>query len=110
MSGRVTTHPILGALPAATLVRFTFHGQTVEGLEGEPIAAALMAAGIRTLRHTEGHGHARGVYCGIGHCYECRVSVNGQAGLRACITPVQAGMVVDPEVQPPAVTGGETHE
>jgi sarcosine oxidase subunit alpha len=106
MSGRVTEHPILGKLPEAKFVRFTFNGQTVEGIEGEPIAAALLAQGLQTLRHTEGKGHPRGIYCGIGHCYECRVAVNGQAGFRACITPVAAGMVVESAVTPPPPTTG----
>lgn len=94
MSGRVTAHPVLGALPPAKFVRFTFDGRTVEGVEGEPIAAALLAQGIRAFRHSEARGHARGIYCGIGHCFECRVAINGQAGFRACITPVEEGMVV----------------
>ena len=95
MSGRVTTHPILGPLPAGKSVHFTFNGQAVAGIEGEPIAAALLALGIRTLRHSERNGKPRGIYCGIGHCYECRVAINGQPGFRACITPVQDGMVVE---------------
>ncbi|HYG59368.1 MAG TPA: (2Fe-2S)-binding protein [Symbiobacteriaceae bacterium] len=107
MSGRVTTHPILGNLPPAKPVTFTFDGRAVEGMEGEPIAAALLANGIRILRHSEAGCQPRSIYCGIGHCYECRVSVNGQAGFRACITPVQAGMVVEPAVEPPpAAIGG----
>lgn len=101
MSGRVITHPILGPLPAGNVVTFTFDGRTVEGIEGEPIAAALLAQGVRTLRRSERTGEPRGIYCGIGHCFECRVTVNGQAGIRACITPVQDGMVVE------SAAGGE---
>jgi len=95
VSGRVITHAILGPLPAGNVVTFTFDGATVEGIEGEPIAAALMAQGTRTLRHCERTGEPRGIYCGIGHCFECRVTVNGQAGVRACVTPVHDGMVVE---------------
>ncbi|HYF93032.1 MAG TPA: (2Fe-2S)-binding protein [Symbiobacteriaceae bacterium] len=100
MSGRVVTHPILGNLPAGRVVRFTFNGRAVEGIEGEPIAAALLAVGIRTLRHSERNGAPRGIYCGIGHCYECQVAIGGQPGFRACITPVQEGMVVESEATP----------
>ncbi|HWI63658.1 MAG TPA: (2Fe-2S)-binding protein [Symbiobacteriaceae bacterium] len=101
MNGRVLSHPILGAAPATQRVVFTFDGRPVEAVDGEPIAAALLANGIRTLRHSERGAHPRGIYCGIGHCYECRVVVDGQPGVRACITPVRAGMVVESEVKAP---------
>lgn len=39
----------------------------------------------------------RGLYCGMGVCFECVVTVNGQSA-RACITPVSEGMIV--ELQP----------
>ncbi|WRU97601.1 2Fe-2S iron-sulfur cluster-binding protein [Priestia filamentosa] len=35
------------------------------------------------------------MYCNIGHCYECRVSVNGQQGVRACVTPLKEGMIIE---------------
>ncbi|MFZ5826875.1 MAG: (2Fe-2S)-binding protein [Bacillota bacterium] len=101
---RVLTHPILGDAPRERLVTFTFDGQEITGHEGEPIAAALMASGIRTLRRSERTGEPRGVYCGIGHCYECRVTVDGVASLRSCITPVQEGIRVESGSRPP---GGE---
>jgi hypothetical protein len=47
---RVTVHPILGELPTEPLVEFTFDGDVVAGRAGEPIAAALFAAGYRVLR------------------------------------------------------------
>lgn len=101
---RVLTHPILGAAPDGRIVTFTFDGQSVEGYEGEPIAAALLALGIRTLRRTERNGEPRGIYCGIGHCYECRVTVDGAVGKRSCITHVQAGIRVE---SGQGSTGGE---
>lgn len=94
--GRVHEHPVLGPAPAAETVEFRFDGRPVPGHLGEPVAAALLAAGIRTLRRHEAHGDPRGLFCGIGHCYECQVTVNGQPGVRACLTPVQAGLRVTP--------------
>ncbi|HEY3364047.1 MAG TPA: (2Fe-2S)-binding protein [Symbiobacteriaceae bacterium] len=108
MSGRVTDHPILGRAPERNLVSFIFNGQTVQGYEGEPIAAALLALGIRVLRRSEVNGEARGLYCGIGHCFECRVVVNGEPNLRSCLTPVRASIVVESAVTPPGDwNGGE---
>ena len=61
----------------------------------EPLAAALLAHGIRVCR-TISHDHtARGVFCGIGVCGDCVMQVNGVPGIRACVTPVQDGMRVE---------------
>lgn len=101
---RILDHPVLGPLPQRETYTFTYAGRPVTALAGETIGAALLAAGIRTLRHHEVSGRPRGMYCAIGHCYECRVTVNGVPGVRACLTPVAPGMVVEPG------TGGEdTH-
>ena len=57
------------------------------------MAAALTAAGIKGLRRTRS-GEARGVFCGMGVCYECLVTVDGRPGQRACMTRVRDGMSV----------------
>lgn len=92
---RITDHPVLGPLPEATEVRFTFRGQPMTARAGEPIGAALMAAGILALRNHEVTGEPRGIFCAIGQCMECRVTVSGQPGVRACLTPVRGGEVVE---------------
>ena len=69
-------------------------GQPVPAYEGETIAAALLAAGRRTLRHTIPGGESRGLFCGIGVCFDCLVMVDGMHTVRACVTPVQDGMQV----------------
>ena len=76
------------------LVEFTFDGAAVEGREGEPIAAALFAAGYRVLRTMPRFGDARGGYCMIGRCTDCMVVVDGIPNVPACLTPVSAGLVV----------------
>ncbi|MFD2761154.1 (2Fe-2S)-binding protein [Lentibacillus juripiscarius] len=94
MSERIINHPVLGPLEEQKEVSFTFNGQTLQGRENESIAAALLANGIRTLRLHEDSGSPRGIYCNIGHCFECRITVNGKQGVRACLTPLQEGMTV----------------
>jgi sarcosine oxidase subunit alpha len=91
---RIMEHPILGRLADGNEVSFAFNGKEYPGLEGEPIAAALLANGIRIIRYTERTGEPRGLYCGIGHCYECRIDVNGVRSVRACITPLETNMVI----------------
>ena len=70
------------------------NGQPVRAFEGETIGAALAAAGIRELRRTEQLKDPRGLYCCMGTCHGCLVTVDGQPSLRACITPVQAGQQI----------------
>ena len=69
-----------------------------------PLPQCWPPHGRRTLHHTE-TGHApRGLYCGIGLCFGCLVTVDGVAGVRACVTQVRAGMCIvtddEPEDQP----------
>jgi len=77
--------------PAVTL---SFDGTPVEAFEGESVAAALLAADVRTLRRTR-HGDApRGLFCAIGSCHDCLVRIDGSGPVRACLTPVRDGMAV----------------
>ncbi len=91
---RITDHPVLGPLPEVAEVEFTFRGRVYTARAGEPIGAALMAAGVLGLRASEVSGEPRGIFCAIGHCMECRVTVDGQPGVRACLTDVRGGEVV----------------
>lgn len=91
---RITDHPVLGPLDKKQ-VTIQFNGIAYVGLENDSIAATLLANGIRTLRYSEKGNEPRGIYCGIGHCYECRVTVHGKRSVRACITPVEDQMIVE---------------
>ena len=70
-------------------------GEKLIAYEGETIAAVLMAAGHRTLRHTPKRNHPRGMYCGIGLCHECMMVINGVANTRACQTLATPGCKVE---------------
>jgi len=69
-------------------VTFRFEGQSITASEGSSIGAALWAAGVRQLRSSRVLGRPRGIYCGIGQCYDCVVHVNDGPLVRACITTV----------------------
>ncbi|MFB6549105.1 (2Fe-2S)-binding protein [Streptomyces sp. NPDC056405] len=77
--------------PAFTV---TVDGRTVEALPGRTVAAALWAAGITSWRTTRGTGRPRGVFCGIGVCFDCLVTVNDRSNQRACLVPVHPGDVI----------------
>lgn len=95
MSLRIVDHPILGPAPERRVISISFDGKRIEAYEGEPIAAALIAAGISAFRTTVERHEPRGVFCAIGRCTDCVVTVNGVPNVRACVTPVAEGMNVE---------------
>ena len=92
---RIQNHPILGEDTRKSIVTVKINGQPYKAIEGEMIAAVLMANGIRVHRHTTKKHEPRGVFCGIGQCTDCVMTVNGKPNVRACITPVEDGMVIE---------------
>lgn len=91
---RITDHPILD-FKLGRLVRFTFEGREIEGYEGEPIAAALHAAGIRVLRRSPRLHRPRGFFCAIGNCSSCLMAVDGVPNVRVCVERLREGMRVE---------------
>ncbi len=90
----MSEHHVPG-IDAAGEVTFTFAGQPVRARVGDSVAMALWAADTMTLRHSSRDGSPRGVLCNMGICYECLVRIDG-VPLRACMTAVRSGMVVEP--------------
>jgi predicted molibdopterin-dependent oxidoreductase YjgC len=91
---RIKEHPILGASEEKRLVAFTLDGKNMTGYEGEPVAAALKAAGVMVHRYTARQHKPRGVFCAIGRCTDCVMIVDGKPNVRTCITPLREGMCV----------------
>jgi hypothetical protein len=73
---------------------FYFEGRPIPYAVGEPLAAALLRAGIVTLRLNR-EGERRGVFCGIGVCHECLVRVNGRPNIRACLAAAAPELQVE---------------
>uniref|UniRef100_UPI001F2F05B8 FAD-dependent oxidoreductase n=1 Tax=Falsiroseomonas oryziterrae TaxID=2911368 RepID=UPI001F2F05B8 len=80
--------------PSAEPVGITFDGRPLSALPGETVAATLSAAGILAFRHTES-GAPRGLWCGMGACFDCLVTIDGRANQRACLAKVAPGMAVE---------------
>jgi predicted molibdopterin-dependent oxidoreductase YjgC len=72
----------------------TFDGGEIACREGWTIGAALTAAGVRSWRTTRFGGRPRGLFCGIGVCFDCLVTVNGRPSVRACLAAARPGDVV----------------
>ncbi|WP_137176696.1 FAD-dependent oxidoreductase [Roseomonas sp. AR75] len=86
------THPRI--TPSADAVGISFDGRPLSALPGETVAAALSAAGILAYRHTPS-GAPRGLWCGMGACFDCLVTIDGRANQRACLAKVAPGMAVE---------------
>ncbi len=79
--------------PTDKTLEFAFEGQTVLALAGETVAAALIANEI-TVRTSVGVDNPRswlGMYCGMGACFGCLVTIDGRVSQRACLTKVRGG-------------------
>ncbi len=94
MGTRILEHPILGEIEKGKLVSFTYDGKKLQGYEGEPIAAALKAAGVMVHRYTKKRHEPRGIFCAIGRCTDCVMVVDGVPNVRTCVTPLREGMKV----------------
>lgn len=85
----------------------TVDGEPVAGVRGQTIAGVLLAGGALGFRRTSDQGRPRGVFCGIGVCYDCLVEVNGTRDVRACQRRAANGDAVrtqhDPLPELPAV-------
>ena len=75
-------------------VEFRFDGEPITAAAGQSIGAALIAAGHRSWRRTRFDDAPRGIFCGIGVCFDCLVTVNDRPSRRACLVAAQPGDVV----------------
>jgi thioredoxin reductase len=99
-----------GIQPPQDTVTVTYEGRAVPARPGTSVAAALTAAGIAAYRHAAVGD--RGLFCGMGVCGECTISIDGRRGRLACMTAVHDGMQLErqplapeavPDTEPPAV-------
>lgn len=69
-------------------------GAEVTAYDGDTVAAVLVRAGRTSWRRTRHGGQPRGLFCGIGACQDCLVTVDGVRGVRACVAPATPGASV----------------
>jgi D-hydroxyproline dehydrogenase subunit gamma len=90
MARRLALGPALSRGPAVSIL---LDGRPVRAYAGESVAAVLLAEG-RTATRTTAGGQPRGLFCGMGVCFDCLVVVDGIPNTRACMTFVAEGMDV----------------
>ena len=79
-------------------VRFVINDREIVACEGQTVAAALLAEGDCVLRRTPRRDEPRGLFCGMGVCFDCLMTINGRPNQQACLTVVAEGMRVDVQV------------
>jgi len=75
-------------------VTISVDGEPCTGLLGQSIAGVLLASGRLAWRFTSAGSRPRGVFCGIGVCFDCLVEVNDEPDVRACLRRAVHGDVV----------------
>ena len=76
-------------------ISFHFNGEKFTGAAGQSVAAALIANGQRELRRTRFGEEPRSIFCGIGICFDCVVTINGVANQRACLIEISNDLKVE---------------
>jgi NADPH-dependent 2,4-dienoyl-CoA reductase/sulfur reductase-like enzyme len=92
-----------GGRAVEPLVTFTFDGHEVRGIEGEPLAVALLAAGQPVISRSFRFHRPRGLMCSTGQCGWCECEVDGVPSVRSCRVPVREGLVARGEHAWPSV-------
>ncbi len=63
-------------------ISLSVNGAAITVAQGTTVAAAVAMAGSET--RTSVSGEPRGPLCGMGICFECRVTIDGVAHQRSC--------------------------
>jgi sarcosine oxidase subunit alpha len=74
-------------------ITITVNGRAMRVEQGTTVAAAILTHGAASFRKSPS-GEIRAPLCGMGICFECRVSIDGVAHRRSCMTIARAGMDV----------------
>jgi D-hydroxyproline dehydrogenase subunit gamma len=103
-------HDPIRPLPTAE-VEIAFEGRTYRGVRGQSIAGILLANNVIAWRTTGDLQAPRGLFCGIGICFDCVVTVDGLPDVRACLRRARGGEQVDRQhISPPIPPQDRRHE
>ena len=77
----------------ADSVTLSVNGTAVTVPSGAMVSTAVAMAGVSLYRRSV-TGEPRAPLCGMGICFECRVTIDGRAHCRSCQVVCQPGMEV----------------
>jgi hypothetical protein len=95
---------------ARRTVRLQIDGEPFTARDFQTIAAALLASGRLSWRTTARYRKPRGVFCGIGVCFDCLLTVNGVRDVRSCQRRAVDGDVVETQAEELPSTGAATDD
>ncbi|HJS51454.1 MAG TPA: (2Fe-2S)-binding protein [Pyrinomonadaceae bacterium] len=75
------------------MIKLTINSVPVEVAEGTTLAVAILASDVEKFR-TSVAGQPRGPLCGMGTCFDCRVTINGLKHQRSCTRLVEEAMEI----------------
>ena len=105
----MTPKPISDAPKNQDRISITVNGRRIEAGSGDNLSAVLWANGYLSFGRDPFTGAERSVYCGIGHCGQCLVTVDGIEDQRACRLNVRDGMRVEFPVSYSTADGNHEH-
>ncbi|HKV19780.1 MAG TPA: (2Fe-2S)-binding protein [Mycobacterium sp.] len=74
-------------------IEITLDGEVLRGIAGQTLAGILISNG-RSAWRTDSTGRPRGLFCGIGSCFDCLATVNDETDVRLCRRRARAGDAV----------------
>jgi len=93
--------------PPSETITFYFNGEELTAIIGQTVGASILSSGQRALRETRFKNKPRGMFCGMGVCFDCLVVINGTPNLRACLEEVKEGMQVNTQIGSGQFPGGD---
>lgn len=81
------------------MVKVTINGRGFEAMQGDTVAAVLLAAGVSPTRASPISGAPRAPFCMMGVCFECLVTVDGVGNRQGCLIAVGDGMRIETQMR-----------
>ncbi len=88
---------------APATVPVTVEGRAVRAPEGTSAAAAVLLAGLPSIRETPAGGVPRAPYCMMGVCFDCLAEIDGVPNRQSCMVAVRPGMRIRRQLRARAV-------
>ncbi|MGP5690517.1 (2Fe-2S)-binding protein [Glutamicibacter ardleyensis] len=77
------------------LITVNLNAIPVETEAGQSVGSVLMGQGIKAWRNTRNEGKPRGLFCGIGACYDCLITIDAESNQRACMVQARDSMNIE---------------
>lgn len=94
VDNRLYKHPVLPIEDRPTF-RFYWNDLELTAREGETIASALFANGIRIFNYHQKDGAPQGIFCANGQCAQCLVLADNFP-VKSCMELIKPGMRIQP--------------